>query len=180
MKLLLQGLLVALLAAPVGAEIYKCKGPDGKILYTHRADQCPGAKKHELKGRIQTIGSGNATATVSSRPAAASVATSASPGAVDEAAAAATWQKKKADAEAQLALVKERLPYLSKMVYKCNRGAELFAEDEETGVRRSYSCDKVRDEHADYKAREQELEAFLDHGLEDACRRAGCMPGWIR
>ena len=50
----------------------------------------------------------------------------------------------------------------------------------ETGIRRSYDCRDVDNEHEQVKARLAGLRLYLDDGLEEECRRAGCLPGWIR
>ena len=62
---------------------------------------------------------------------------------------------------------------------RCNRGHALYVEDE-TGIRRSYKCRDVDNEYEQAKARLAGLRLYLDDGLEEECRRAGCLPGWIR
>jgi hypothetical protein len=62
---------------------------------------------------------------------------------------------------------------------QCNRGASLYTEND-TGIRRGYSCDRVREEFDALERAERELRAYLDGGLEEECRRAGCLPGWVR
>ena len=47
----LAGLLV--FAAPAAADLLRCKGPDGKVIYTDKADVCPGADPFEPTGVIQ-------------------------------------------------------------------------------------------------------------------------------
>ena len=61
----------------------------------------------------------------------------------------------------------------------CNRGHSLFTEDE-TGIRRSYDCKHVHNEYEQAKAQLAGLRLYLEEGLEEECRRAGCLPGWIR
>jgi chloramphenicol 3-O-phosphotransferase len=61
----------------------------------------------------------------------------------------------------------------------CNRGHAVFTEDE-LGIRRSYDCKDVHNEYEQVKARMEGLRLYLEEGLEDECRRAGCLPGWIR
>ena len=61
----------------------------------------------------------------------------------------------------------------------CNRGHSLYIEDD-TGIRRGYDCGKVRKEHEEVRARMAGLRLYLDEGLEEECRCAGCLPGWIR
>ncbi len=160
------------LAVPAAAEMYKCKGPDGKTLYTSDKSQCPGSEAHTLKGQVQSAGESRAPR----RPTPAS--RSAASGADDDARAAA-WRQKKASAEERLASLQRDLPNMYKVVGWCNRGGELFVE-EESGVRKGYSCDRAEQEYEQAVAEKERLEAFLGGGIEEECRRAGCLPGWIR
>ena len=66
------------------------------------------------------------------------------------------------------------------MVKACNRGAELYVEDGSTGIRDGYSCNRVKEERGEVAASVTQTEYFLAEGLEEECRRAGCLPGWIR
>jgi hypothetical protein len=38
----------------------------------------------------------------------------------------------------------------------------------------------VRRDYASLEKQQEETRAYLDEGLEEECRRAGCLPGWIR
>ena len=161
------------LAGPASGEIYKCQGPDGKTLYTTDPSQCPGSEAHVLKGQVQSVDSSASSPLRRSLPAAR--------GTVDsEATQRAYWQAKKRDAEATLVEGRERLGYLERMVTACNRGAELYIQDEDTGIRRGYKCNDVKAERIEVAGIVQQAEYFLEEGLEDECRRAGCLPGWIR
>jgi hypothetical protein len=42
------------------------------------------------------------------------------------------------------------------------------------------SCEELEAEQQAVRSDEKRLEAYLDEGLEEECRRAGCLPGWIR
>ena len=161
------------LASPAFGEIYKCQGPDGKTLYTTDRSQCPGSDAHDLKGQVQSVDSSASAPPRRSLPAARGDADS-------EAIQRASWQAKKRNAEATLAEERERLRYLERMVTACNRGADLYVEDEDTGIRHGYSCDNVKAERVESAGLIQRAESFLAEGLEDECRRAGCLPGWIR
>ena len=163
--------------SPAFAEIYKCQGPDGDTLYTTDRSQCPGAEAHDLKGQIQSVESSRSvTSRRASRPARRARA-----GSPDiEATQRAHWQAKKREAQATLAESQERLRYLERMVTACNRGAELWVEDADTGIRQGYSCNRVKAERAEVATLVTQAEHFLAEGLEEQCRRAGCLPGWIR
>jgi len=41
-------------------------------------------------------------------------------------------------------------------------------------------CDRLRDEAWKLHRQEVAIEAYLDEGLREQCRRAGCLPGWVR
>ncbi|MDJ0788177.1 MAG: DUF4124 domain-containing protein [Myxococcota bacterium] len=165
--------LALLLCSPAAAEMYRCQGKDGKTLYTSDKSQCPGADAHTPRGQIQSVPASAGAAT--SRPRTRAPAAS-----VHDEAQARSWQRKKQEAIAEQKAVADRRPYVEKALRFCNRGNKLYVEDED-GMRKNYSCEKVEAEAAELARRERELEAYLDQGgLEDECRRAGCLPGWIR
>ena len=66
-----------------------------------------------------------------------------------------------------------------RVVQGCNRGSKWWTENE-TGLRQEFDCDKARDAHEEASKRLAELDAYLGGGLAEECRRAGCLPGWIR
>ncbi len=169
--LILCGLLLAA-GLPAAAEMYKCRGADGKILYTSDKSQCPGAQKHEPRGEVHRA----APKPESARPAATQAYGAAA--SLDEAEAAA-WANKRKEAEAQLAQVEVRREQFRQAVTWCNRGNELYVE-QKNGVRRSVSCESVREQHEQLEAENTRLREYLNGGLEEECRRAGCLPGWIR
>ena len=165
--------VLALAASEAGqAEIYKCIGPDGKTLFTSDQSQCPGAERHQSSGRVEKV---PAQSRSSYRRAPARLRRGVGTVAGNE----ALWRGKKLRAEAELQGLEGRLEYMRRAVGWCNRGHSLYAEDE-MGIRRSYDCQDVQNEHEQVKARMSGLRLYLDEGLEDECRRAGCLPGWIR
>jgi hypothetical protein len=170
-------LLAAILALgawePARTEIYKCVGADGNTLFTGDLTQCPGAERHESTGRLETAPT-QPRPSVRRPPARLrGRATGSVPG--DE----ALWRGKKLRAETELRDLEGRLEYVRRAVGWCNRGHALYAEDE-TGIRSSYDCRKVQNEYEEVKARLAGLRVYLDEGLEEECRRSGCLPGWIR
>jgi len=173
---LLLGLLGAALATASQAEIYKCAGPDGRIIFTGDQSQCPGAEAHVPTGQIQRAKpartSSRAPARAPRRPRAASALQ-------DDAAQAAAWRQKRTHSEARLAEVESQVGYTRRAVKWCNQGRDLYVTDD-TGIRRGYSCDKVRSEAEQLERELVELTDYLVGGLEEECRRAGCLPGWIR
>lgn len=178
---LLASTAFALLAVSADAEMYRCKGPDGKLLFTGDASSCPGAAPHAPSRDVQRL---------NQRPGAALDAP-ASPAvpepapakrrdpAESEDAQAAMWKRKRLEAEAEKRTAERNLAELEGLVTWCNRGGELTIEDQ-VGVRQNYSCQEAYDGHAKVSERVAELRRYLSGGLEDECREAGCLPGWIR
>jgi hypothetical protein len=168
--LLLAGLC---LAPAVGrAELYKCQGRDGKTLFTSDRSQCPGAPAHEPSGEIQRAGPSPAAA-----PAAAPRRPPAH--AIDDEAEAQAWRGKRVEAETALRHTEAQLAMLHEVAGWCNRGAEVWAEDED-GLRHGVKCEDVDAQEAALRKEKKRLEAYLAEGLEEECRRAGCLPGWLR
>jgi len=170
--LLLTVVLALVASEPGRAEIYKCVGADGKTLFTSDRSQCPGAERHQPTGRVEKM-------PAPSRPSVRSAPARLRRGTGGAAGNEALWRGKRLRAEAEMQGIEGRLEYMRKAVGWCNRGRDLYVEDE-MGIRRSYDCRDVDNEYEQLKARESGLRLYLDEGLEDECRRAGCLPGWIR
>jgi hypothetical protein len=173
-RALLLAALVFLAAAPaLNAEIYKCVGRDGKTLFTSDRSQCPGAERHEPTGEIQTV-------PTTSKPSGRAAPARRRGGSLEQSGGGeALWRGKKLRAEAELRDLGNRIEYVRQAVKWCNRGHSLYAQDE-TGIRHEYDCEKVDNEFEQLKARQSGLRIYLAEGLEEECRRAGCLPGWIR
>ena len=171
------GLIVALgvlIAPTASAEIYKCVGRDGKTVFTSGPSTCPGRKPHEIRGTLQTVPMAERSVPArrtrsSAGPAAPAV----------EDGQAAMWRRKRAETERELVQLREQVPDYYKYVGWCNRGSDLYIRDE-AGMKRGFSCKRVRSEHERLVKRQTELEAYLEDGLAEECRKAGCLPGWIR
>jgi hypothetical protein len=179
--------LLASVAAPAGAEMYRCEGPDGTITFTGNAAACPGATPHAPSRDLQRLDSedaadeplapeGDGTAPPADAPAAP--AKRRDPAEGDDA-QAAMWKRKRIDAENESRAIEHDLTEFDEMVTWCNRGGGLVLEDR-VGVRKDYSCAEARDQHERLGARAAELKRYLAGGLEEECRRAGCLPGWLR
>lgn len=152
------------------ASIYACKGPDGKTLYTSNASLCPGASVHVPTGHVVHTHDTAEPAAPSGRDAVSA------PG---QDVLAAPWRAKKHQAEARLQKVSALLAKFDKAEGWCNRGNSLYVEDD-NGIRHDYSCKKVRSRHAALSQEQAHLKQYLAQGLADECRKAGCLPGWIR
>ncbi len=166
---------LGLAPGPLRAELFRCVQPDGRTIYTDNAASCPNAAKHEPKGRIQNIPTGLVGAP-RPPPAAAQRET------IERAAResdAAFWRQKKAHKQAELANLEQRHERLRRYVTWCNRGGELFRRDE-AGLRSKVDCRSVDREFEEMSRELEALRAYLASGLEEECRRSGCLPGWIR
>lgn len=172
------GILMAFLltlAPAAEAEMFRCVGADGKTLFTSDRSQCPNAKPHETTGRIQRS-SGPETPEPRRRPTALSPARRA---AIDEEAEAQVWRAKRANAEAELRQTQSRLQTLYEVAGWCNRGHEVWATDRD-GLKQDVDCNDVKRQEQALRQSQQQLEHYLAEGLEEECRRAGCLPGWVR
>ena len=161
-------------SAAARAELYRCQGADGKMLFTSDRSQCPGAAAHEPGGEIQrTQPTGPAHAPTQLRPARSGAPLK------DDAAEAQVWRAKRVEAESALQQTQARLATLHQVAGWCNRGREIYAEDED-GLRNGVSCEQVDATELALRRERKRLEAYLGEGLEEECRRAGCLPGWLR
>jgi hypothetical protein len=89
------------------------------------------------------------------------------------------WKRKRVDAEAERRELTRLVGEIEEVVTWCNRGGGLIVEDD-LGVRKDYDCEDAQQTYTKASARLTELRRYLAGGLEDECRRAGCLPGWIR
>jgi hypothetical protein len=170
---------IACVLAPgirAGADLLRCVGPDGKTIYTDSKALCPDAKPFEPDGAIQAgpAASGARDPLDDRQRRAASRLRRAEV----EAGEAARWRDKKTELEEALAAIQERRSYLASFLAMCNRGGSVVTRDA-AGIKRPVPCKDIRAEHASLGADEERAQAALD-SLPDECRRAGCLPGWIR
>ncbi len=166
------GLAVAPLAT---ADLYRCKGPDGRTVFSDNPAACPGATPHQPRGRVQSVPS-------AARPTAVDRAASQQKAALRQEAErdqATYWGEKRRRSEEQLRALESEHASLREYVTWCNRGGELVKRDA-SGLKSRVSCSSVRGEFEALEGRIASLRAYLDEGLAEECRRAGCLPGWIR
>ena len=161
-------------ATPGQAELYRCTGPDGKTYFTDRAERCPGAQPHQSSGRVQSI---------LTQPAAVPQAEDPDvPASLERELAAseeARWRDKKVSSERELVAVSETQERLEWAVSKCNRGNKLYVKNS-NGLKSGLSCVKIRAQLVEVRSRQEQLQAYVNGGLEQECRRSGCLPGWVR
>lgn len=168
------------LASPAHAEIYRCQGADGQSFFTSDAAACPDAKRHEPSRDVQRMQDEPANApdgALDGAPDALPAAARQAPPSED--AQAAMWKRKRVEAEAERRDLQRNLAELEEVVTWCNRGGDLYLEDQ-VGVRQEYDCGDAHVTLDKTTKRLAELRRYLAGGLEDECRRAGCLPGWIR
>ncbi len=155
-----------------GADLLRCVGPDGRTTFTDDPATCPDAKPFEPQGEIQTIPSDSTPG-----PAARSPRRRAEPDPSEG--DAQHWRAKKLEAESTLEALVLREEQLGRYITWCNRGRRLYQTDE-NGLKSRVACKDVREEYATIQTRRDALKAYLAGGLQEECRRAGCLPGWIR
>jgi hypothetical protein len=97
----------------------------------------------------------------------------------DDEAEARVWRAKRTEAVAALAQNEARRSTVREVAGWCNRGREVWTQDAH-GLRHGVDCKDVDTLDATLRREQKQLEAYLSEGLEDECRRAGCLPGWIR
>jgi hypothetical protein len=156
--------------------MFRCEGPDGGTIYTSDRSKCPRAEPHQSSGRIQRstgVAEGRARA---KRPHATSPARRA---AIDEEAEAQVWRAKRGKAEAELRRARQQLETAHEVAGWCNRGHEVWATDQD-GLRRGVDCNEVKRDEQKLRTLTEGIESYLAEGLEEECRRAGCLPGWVR
>lgn len=169
------------------AELLRCKDATGKMIYTNNKALCPGAKPFEPRGSVQTPSSaGRSDPSAASRPslganpaARLQRARERRRAADAQAGEAARWLQKKQDAEKELARILEYRQELRGAVTWCNRGNVVYDRDS-SGIKRTVSCDRIQAEYAGLEDDIQEARDYLENGLPDECRKAGCLPGWLR
>ncbi len=162
--------------SPANADVYRCTGPDGQIIFTDNQSTCPGSEKHEPTGKVQTLQNEE-----NFEPAAPARGMRESPARQleNERAQKEYWQQKKQRKEEELRALQKRHTQLSKYVTACNRGTEIISRDE-AGIKYRVSCKQIRTEYEETAALQEQIRKNLETGLERECRQAGCLPGWIR
>jgi len=167
-------------AAPARAELFRCTGPDGKTIYTDQKDTCPGADPFEPSGVVHKA---DTPAPPTQRTGEGEVAPPARGGdplaEQAQANAAAQWRARKADAEKKVQSIRARREYIERYVSYCNRGDYVTTRDD-AGIKQVVNCSLLKQEHADLEQQEAVALEYLETGLADDCRKAGCLPGWVR
>jgi len=166
-------LVIGLAAA---AELRRCVGADGRIVFTDSESRCPGTEPITAPDSVQRVD----PAARKPRPASRSrVRRDPKLDQQAEAAEAERWRQKKALKEDELRHLISRRESLREYVGHCNRGGYVIARDA-SGIKHKVNCSALRAEFSSLDDREASIRAYLESGLADECRQAGCLPGWIR
>jgi Domain of unknown function (DUF4124) len=170
----------ALLATAAQSEIYKCVGPSGDVRFTSSAAQCPNAPPHKPSdAAVQRVEKERPLATA--RPGAVPARRRSPAAAADDSSGSeALWRGKRAAAAQHLHDVEAQLAHIQKAVRWCNDGNLLWVEDDRTGIRKDIPCSEIDATKEMLEEEQQRVERYLAEGLEEECRRAGCLPGWLR
>ena len=169
-------LAVSALASATHAELFRCTGPDGKTIFTDQKHTCPGADASEPAGVVHHA----ETPEVPKRDADVPAARSSEPQAPDvDEQAEELWKQKKRDAEQRVEQLHARRDWIRKYVGYCNRGAWVTTRDE-AGIQQVVNCTELHRELTALETQEASAREYLATGLREECRRAGCLPGWLR
>jgi hypothetical protein len=178
---LLFSVLIALEPAAAG-DLYRCVAADGSVRFTDDPSGCPGAEKHEIQKVLTHSAPGpsrgaprGAQDTPPAAPAPGIGGAEAHAHAADE----ATWRGKKETAERELEQARQAIERAHTTVERCNRH-EIQVIGDDKARRLEELCTRANEELATNTERTAELERYLEEGLADECRAAGCLPGWIR
>ena len=173
-------LALAVTSEDASAELFRCQQPDGRVVFTDREDACPGADPYTPVGAVQTFRSSPTVVAPAAASAAPSNGAGASPlVALDAGAQPGLWREKKVNAAEELEALEQKWGYLNEYITHCNRHRQILKTDA-SGLRYEVSCDNIREVYAQVKTRLAEVRSYLAGKLEEECRRAGCLPGWIR
>jgi hypothetical protein len=159
----------------VRAELLRCTGPDGKVIYTDKKSVCPDAQPFQPTAVLQGIEPQDPSAATERKSRAALREQQAD----DQAGEEQRWRELRRAKEDELREVRAEHDHLAGFVAWCNHGGALTVRDD-SGMKSSVRCEELRDRMATLTARQAALEDYLERQLPDECRRAGCLPGWIR
>lgn len=173
------GVLAALFAGfGVYADLYRCAGEEGRARYVDDPHACPSATPYQPRRRVQSVGPSTGSAAPPQRTPTSRFNRNSSTG-FGEQDAAFFWQRKKTQAQSELQRVDALLPRLERMAWRCNKGADAWYTDR-AGLKHGVSCPQIGAERDRARAERERLRRYLEVDLAEECRRAGCLPGWVR
>ncbi|MCG8589013.1 MAG: DUF4124 domain-containing protein [Proteobacteria bacterium] len=169
---LLAGMLVCATSGSSQAEIYRCKTADGSIVYTSDRSGCPsGSSRVEPRRAIQRFDGPPAASGSSKRPAKAS--------STDDPAFEERWRGKYTATVDQLRNLERAIQNHRETLGNANCREVAVVR----GVKRRRDLPDVcrlRSEILRLESRRDYLRNYLENELPEECRRAGCLPGWVR
>jgi len=169
-------LLLAFAAASAArAELYRCTGPDGKTVYTDDKSVCPAAEPFEPSGVVHSTERQAPVEPTEER----GRPTRRERVPDTDASDAQHWRGLRLAKEEELRQIAGERADLKGYVAWCNRGGSVVTRDE-AGIQRNVRCDQLREMMEALDTRQALIEEYLETGLPEECRRAGCLPGWIR
>jgi hypothetical protein len=170
-------LAVALGSPPAHADLLRCETKDGNVIFTDDPSVCPGAKPFEPSGAVHSVkpvapAAPNRRSRIEAmeRQRLADQA---------EAGEAERWKLKRREKEEELRQVQLRRDDLLGLMSWCNRGGRVVTYDD-AGIKQAARCSDIRRELKSLDQQEASVRLYLDETLAEDCRRAGCLPGWIR
>jgi hypothetical protein len=174
-------LAVSLCATAARGELFRCTGPDGKVIFTDQKQNCPGAEPSEPTGVVHRAETPEPARRDPSgeRPQPASLSRDPHATSVD-AEAAARWRQKKLDAEQRLAKIQQQRVEMDRFVSHCNRPGRYVTTRDDAGIQQRVGCSELKRQFDDLAGQETAARDYLAKGLPDECRREGCLPGWVR
>jgi hypothetical protein len=172
---------VALVLSGTGAraELFRCTGPDGKTIFTDQKNTCPGAEPSEPTGVVHRAETPESHQSAPDPGTSAPAALSRDPHAAD-ASEAAQWKQKKRDAEQQVAKLQAQREAMDRFVSHCNRPGRYVKTRDDAGIQQVVSCSELKRQFDALESQEVAARNYLATGLPEECRRAGCLPGWLR
>jgi hypothetical protein len=171
---------VAALATSARAELFRCTGPDGKTVYTDQKHTCPGADPSEPTGVVHRAPTPEAIKSDPEPEQGAPAARASEPKPADSAQEAAFWKQKRRDAEANLARIRARRESFDRAADHCSRPGKYVITRDDAGIKQYVNCSQLLDQFHALEAQEASARDYLASGLSEECRRAGCLPGWVR
>ena len=178
------GLALGCAALPevaAAADLLRCTGPDGRTIFTDDKSVCPEAKPYEPSGSVQSVSKPQAPRGETSPSSKAPDAPAApGPSAKDaQAAEAEHWRERKRLKQDELRQLMAEQTHLKSYVTFCNDGHTVFTRDA-AGVKEKIPCSQLHARLDEIDAQTASLRNYIENELPEECRRAGCLPGWIR
>jgi hypothetical protein len=171
------GVMVPTVSEIARAELFRCSGPDGNVVFTDDASVCPGSTPFETTKKVQRVQSSAPAA--QHAPERLEAARHRRMVERSEDGEAARWKRIKREKEYEFKVVEHNRDRLYGLVSWCNSGGRVVTYDD-AGIKQGMDCAELREELSVLEERKTALSDYLSRGLAEECRRAGCLPGWLR